>query len=130
MGLEELLERSDVISIHCNLTWETEHLLNADTFRKMIRKPVVINTARGPVIEQNALLQALNSNQIQSAGIDVFNTELPGELPANLLEHPGIIATGHYGWYSENSHIELQKRAADNLLGLLTGKIVEDCLNP
>jgi D-3-phosphoglycerate dehydrogenase len=128
--LDELLERSDVISLHCNLTGETTGMMDSAAFDKMKRIPVVINTARGPVIDAEALIGALDRGQIHSAGIDVFNTELPHELPEALLQHPRITATGHYAWFSENSHVDLQRKAADNMLGLLSGQVVEDCLNP
>jgi len=128
--LEELMEESEVISIHCNLTEETEGLLNGESFALAKKCPVVVNTARGPVIDQNALLNALKKRQIFQAGIDVYNTELAEELPEELLTHPSIITTGHYAWYSMQSHRELQKRAADNLLAMLQGRIPEDCLNP
>jgi D-3-phosphoglycerate dehydrogenase len=127
--LEELTCQSDLISIHCNLTDETIGLMNETIFSEARKCPIVINTARGPVIDQNSLLKALNNNQIFRAGIDVFNTELAQELPEEILNHPSIIATGHYAWYSARSHRELQKRAADNLLAMLQGKIPEDCLN-
>ncbi len=129
-SLQEVMENSDVISIHCNLTDETQSLLNEHTFSLTKKCPIIINTARGPVIEQKALLKALERRQIFMAGIDVFNTELAHELPEQLLNHPAIISTGHYAWYSLQSHQELQKRAADNLLALLQGKMIEDCLNP
>jgi D-3-phosphoglycerate dehydrogenase len=127
--LEELMQQSDVISIHCNLTEETKGLLNERTFAITDSCPILINTARGPVIDQNSLLNALDNHQIFRAGIDVFNTELAHELPDELLKHPSIISTGHYAWYSARSHRELQKRAADNLLAMLQGDIPEDCLN-
>lgn len=130
VSLEHLIEQSDFISIHCNLTRETEGLLNDSIFALTKKCPIVINTARGPVIEQKALLKALDKRQIFRAGIDVFDTELAAELPEALLQHPDIICTGHYAWYSMQSHRELQKRAADNLLALLQGKAIEDCLNP
>lgn len=130
VSLEQLMGKSDFISIHCNLTEETEGMLNERTFELAKRCPIVINTARGPVIEERALLSALEKQQIFRAGIDVFNTELASELPEVLLNHPNIICTGHYAWYSQQSHTELQKRAADNLLALLKGKSIEDCLNP
>ncbi len=129
-SLDELLERSDVISLHCNLTEETTSMLNTQAFEKMSKIPVVINTARGPVIDADAMLGALDRGLILGAGLDVFNTELANELPGALLEHPRIITTGHYAWYSENSHLDLQCKAADNLLGMLQGRLVEDCLNP
>jgi phosphoglycerate dehydrogenase-like enzyme len=112
------------------LTDETTGMLNEDIFSLAKKCPIIINTARGPVIDQNALLTALEKRQIFSAGIDVYHTELASELPESLLNHPKIISTGHYAWYSQQSHKELQKRAADNLLALLQGKMIEDCLNP
>lgn len=130
VSIEQLMEQSDVISIHCNLTEETEELLNETIFALSKKCPIVINTARGPIIDQASLLKALKDRQIKRAGIDVFHTELAHELPNELINHPAIITTGHYAWYSTRSHQELQKRAADNLLAMLEGKIPEDCLNP
>lgn len=130
VSLEELMKQSDVISIHCNLTEETTGMLDERMFAMANRSPVVINTARGPVIDQVSLLNAIDNRQIYRAGIDVYHTELAQELPAELLDHPSVISTGHYAWYSARSHKELQKRAADNLLAMLQGKIPEDCLNP
>lgn len=129
VSLEELMKKSDVISIHCNLTEETTGLLNEVFFAQTLNCSIVINTARGPVIDQQSLLKAFKDHQIFRAGIDVFNTELAQELPEEILNHPSIISTGHYAWYSARSHQELQKRAADNLLSMLQGKIPEDCLN-
>jgi D-3-phosphoglycerate dehydrogenase len=130
VSLESLMEESDIISIHCNLTDETTGLLNEEIFKLAGKCPIIINTARGPVIDQQALMNALGKVQIFSAGIDVYDTELASELPAELLNHPKVLCTGHYAWYSRQSHRELQKRAADNLLALLQGKMIEDCLNP
>jgi len=130
VGLEELIQTSDVISVHCNLTQETTGLLNERTLGLARRCPIIINTARGPVIDQDALLQALHEQRIFGAGIDVYHTELASDLPEELLNHPRIICTGHYAWYSLHSHRELQRRAADNLLALLRGENIEDCLNP
>lgn len=130
VSLEDLMQQSDVISIHCNLTEETKGLLNDRKLSIADRCPILINTARGPIIEQNSLLKALDNHQILRAGIDVFNTELAHELPDEVLKHPSIISTGHYAWYSARSHRELQKRAADNLLAMLQGDTPEDSLNP
>ena len=125
---EKLMSECEVIYIHCNLTDETQGMINAETFAYCKKKPIVINTARGPIVEESALLQALESNRIRNAGIDVYNTELAHELPQKILDHPSVIATGHYAWYSQRSHQELQKRAADNLLALLQNQEIEDCL--
>ncbi len=129
VSFEQLLQESDVISIHCNLTPETTHLFNSDSFALMRKKPVIINTSRGEVIDEKALLSALNSGQIHSAGLDVFENEPTNENQKGLIGHERTICTGHYAWYSDSSARELQIRAANNLLNFMLGKTVEDCLN-
>ena len=128
--LEKLLFKSDVISIHCNLTEETNNMINKETFYQMKHQPILVNTARGDIVNGGDLLNALNSKQIHSAGIDVFNEEPPSELQADLLAHPRIITTGHYAWYSERSIKILQETAAQHMIKLLNGVIPDDCLNP
>jgi D-3-phosphoglycerate dehydrogenase / 2-oxoglutarate reductase len=130
VSLDELLKQSDIISIHCNLTDETNHLLNESSFRKMQKKPVIINTSRGEVVDEKALLTALSAGQIHSAGLDVYNNEPVTEAQEALINHPRTLCTGHYAWYSDRAAEELQKRAAINLFNLLTGKKTADCLNP
>lgn len=129
VNLEELLSESDVISFHCNLTNETKHLLDKNSFRLMKRRPVIINTSRGGVICEPDLIEALNSGTLHSAGIDVYEDEPVTIRQSALIAHPRTICTGHYAWYSDYSAVELQKRAARNLLDFLTGKPVEDALN-
>lgn len=129
VSLNELLQESHVISIHCNLTPETTHLIDRKALRRMAQRPFLVNTARGPVVETVALLEALDSEKIRGAGLDVFDSDLPAEIDPRIQEHPRIIATGHYAWYSENSLDELQKRAAQNMDSLLRGETIEDCLN-
>jgi D-3-phosphoglycerate dehydrogenase len=127
--LTELLEAADVISLHCNLTPETKHLLDWEKFNRMKKKPVVVNTSRGEVIDETALLNALDAGIIHSAGIDVFENEPLTDKQSEIAGHPRTICTGHYAWYSDRAAEELQRRAALNLLGFLTGKPVEDALN-
>jgi D-3-phosphoglycerate dehydrogenase / 2-oxoglutarate reductase len=127
--LNELLENSDVISLHCSLNNTTHHLLDEEKFSLMKKKPVIINTSRGAVINEKALLNALNSGQIHSAGLDVYEDEPITENQRKLISHPRTICTGHYAWYSDKSAVELQRRAALNLFNLLKGNEVEDCLN-
>jgi len=127
---DELLEQSHVISIHCNLTSETNHLLDEKAFREMRNSPVIINTARGEIIDEKALLNALIRQQVHSAGLDVYENEPATDAQIPLTDHPRTICTGHYAWYSDRAAQELQKRAATNLFNLLKGKYVEDCLNP
>ena len=129
--LNVLLRESHVISLHCNLTDETQHILDAAAFSKMEQRPIIIiiNTSRGEVLEAEALLEALNAGQIYAAGLDVYRDEPPGPDMDPLLKHPRVVATGHYAWYSVSAMVELQKRAADNLLALLQGAVIEDELS-
>ncbi len=121
-----LLQHSDAISLHCSLTAETRHLIGERQFALMIRRPVLVNTARGPVIDERALWHALQQDRIHSAGLDVFSDEPPQEDMRAVLQHPRVVATGHYGWYSVRAGLEMQKRAADNLLGLLLQRVIDD----
>lgn len=127
--LEELLNTADIVSLHCNLTAESRHIINAEAFAHMKKKPVIINTSRGETIDEEALLHALNEGIIHSAGIDVFENEPTTEKQHELINHPRTICTGHYAWYSDQSSVELQIRAANNLLQLLQGNEAEDSLN-
>ncbi|MBT6765887.1 MAG: C-terminal binding protein, partial [Prolixibacteraceae bacterium] len=124
--LKTLFENSDVISINCNLTKETMHILNSETFKLLQKRPVIINTSRGETIDEKALLEALQNNKIHSAGLDVFENEPTNEKQQSLIDHPRTICTGHYAWYSDRAAQELQKRAAQNLVNFLNGKVVED----
>ena len=128
-SFQDLLNNAHVISLHCNLTEETKHILNERTFSLMKNKPIIINTARGPVMDENALKKALEKNLIHSAGLDVFNNEPLVAAQDYFLRHPRVITTGHYAWYSEYAAQELQKRAALNMIDLLNGKRIEDQLN-
>jgi D-3-phosphoglycerate dehydrogenase len=125
----ELVETSDIISLHCNLTDETRHILNGAAFSLMKKRPVIINTSRGETIDEKALLKALNDKIIHSAGLDVYENEPTTESQKALINHSRTLCTGHYAWYSDYAAVELQKRAALNLYNFLTGKEVEDSLN-
>ena len=129
VNLEELLENADIITLHCNLTEETTHLLNTQAFAQMKKKPVIINTSRGETVDEKALMEALTNEQIHSAGLDVFENEPPTLAQQELINHPRTICTGHYAWYSDRAAEELQKRAAQNLVHLLHGKNIDDQLN-
>jgi len=130
VSFKTLLQYSNIISIHCNLTDKSRHLIDGSSFDLMEQRPVLVNTARGEIIDEKALLQALEKGEVHSAGLDVFETEIPRELSGELLNHPKVISTGHYAWYSDRAQKELQKRTADNLLAMLQGHNPEDCLNP
>jgi len=126
VDLSTLLSQSHVISLFCNLTAETRHLLNDGAFEKMEQVPVIINTARGAVVEERALLRALTSGRVHSAGLDVFEQEPPGKEQKALLAFPKVVYTPHIAWYSNASVLTLQRTAAQHLVGLLQGEQIED----
>lgn len=104
VSFEELLERSDVISIHSPLTPETKHAFNKDAFAKMKKNAILLNTARGPIIELNDLYEALANKVIAGAGIDAFNEEpLEAESPLRKLDN--IVLTPHSAYHSADSRV-------------------------
>jgi D-3-phosphoglycerate dehydrogenase len=134
LGAEErsfdaLLETSDVVTIHCNLTEETRHMFDHGAFAKMSEGAILVNTARGPVVGEDALLEALNKGTVHAAGLDVLESEPPTIHQRALLAHPHVIVTGHYAWYSVPSQKDLQRRAASNMAAVLKGEVPNDCLN-
>jgi D-3-phosphoglycerate dehydrogenase len=129
-SFEGLLEESDVVTLHCNLTEETHHLIDDRALSKMRPASILINTARGPVVDEEAVLRALKGGRLHSAGLDVFKDEPPLSDRDELLAHPRVVATGHYAWYSSPASRELQRRAGENMAAMLRGEIPADCLNP
>lgn len=126
VDLSTLLSQSHVISLHCNLTAETRHILDEKAFHGMKQMPVIINTARGAVMDEKALLQALQTGGVHSAGLDVFEQEPPAAGQETLLAHPKVVYTPHVAWYSDASVHTLQRTAAQHVLALLEGKAIED----
>ena len=121
VGLPELLRTSDYVSIHAPLTPETKNMFNADAFRQMKRGALLINTARGPLVDVEALVDALDAGQLSGAALDV----LPQEPPApglRLLGRDDVILTPHTGFYSEESMVDLQTKAAQQIVLVLSGK--------
>lgn len=92
--LDRLLEESDFITLHCDLNPQSYHLLNHDAFKKMKRKPYIINTSRGPTINESALIEALNSGTIKGAGLDVFEEE-PLPLTSPLRHNTKVLLASH-----------------------------------
>jgi len=119
--LETVLEKSDFISIHCPLNPSTRHLIKEEEFKKMKKKPFLINTSRGPIIDEKALVQALAKGQICGAGLDVLENE-PPDLESPLLKMENVILSPHVGFYSVESISALKRRAAKNVSEVLMGK--------
>ncbi|MCX5758801.1 MAG: C-terminal binding protein, partial [Candidatus Hydrogenedentes bacterium] len=126
---DALLRESDIVSVHCNLTDETRRLIGRDALARMKPSAIVINTSRGPVVDEDALLDALQDERLYAAGLDCFWDEPPLANRDALLAHPHLVATGHYAWFSTEASRELQRRAAENMVAMLRGEIPEDCLN-
>lgn len=122
VSLDELLETSDIISVHCPLTSETKGLIGAPQLARMKKSAILINAGRGPVVDNAALAEALNSGEIAGAGCDVFDIEPP--LPANypLLAAKNAVLTPHLGFYSEESLNDRAKIVFENLYAWLDGK--------
>lgn len=119
--LDTLLAESDYISIHAPLTPETRHMIDGNAFQKMKRTAVLVNTSRGGLVDEKALVKALQGGRILAAGIDVFEKEpLDGANP--LLAMPNVVLTGHVGWYSKDAVRELQTRAAQEIARVFQGQ--------
>jgi D-3-phosphoglycerate dehydrogenase len=127
--LDEVLARADFLSLHLPLTAETRHLLDASRLRRMKPSAFVINTSRGGVVDQAALLEALRDGWIAGAALDVFEPErLPPDHP--LLALPNLVATPHVAFYSEESVRELEVQAARNVAAILEGRRPHALVNP
>jgi lactate dehydrogenase-like 2-hydroxyacid dehydrogenase len=123
-SLEEVLERSDFVSLHCPATPETRHLMNADRFARMQRSAFLINTARGDVVDEAALVSALEAKQIAGAGLDVFERE-PVVSPA-LLTMENVVLLPHLGSATRETRVAMGMRALENLRLFFSGKPLRD----
>jgi D-3-phosphoglycerate dehydrogenase len=129
VSFDELLARSDVLSIHTPLTNETYGLFNESVLQRMKRTAILVNTARGPIVPNAALRRALREGWIAGAGLDVLEQE-PAPLDEPLLAEPKAVITPHIAWYSEASLLELQRRAAEEVARVLTGQPPRHVVNP
>ena len=128
-SLDELLRESDFISIHTPLNESTRHMVNGDFLSKMKRNAILVNTSRGPVVDQDALYQALRSKQIFAAALDVTDPEpLPLDSPLLTLENCLIVP--HIGSASEKTRDDMARLAALNLIAGLKGERLPHCVNP
>ncbi len=128
VNLARLLKVSDYVSIHTPLMPETHHLFKADVFAQMKPTAYLINTARGPIVDEAALVHALDTGQIAGAALDVLSPEPPSASP--LFGRNNVILTPHMSFYSEESLVELQRRAAEDVVRVLTGHMPRNPVNP
>jgi glyoxylate reductase len=117
-SLEELLERSDFVSIHAPLTPETHHLIDAAAFARMRPTAILINTARGPIVDQAALIAALRAGEIAGAALDVTDPEPPRQGDP-LLSVPNLLVVPHIGSATHSAREKMADLAVENLLAAL-----------
>ena len=121
--LQDLLSRSDIVTIHCPLTPETAGMININNLRLMKRSAFLINTSRGPIVAEKDLADALNEGIIAGAGLDVLAVEPPPENNP-LLKARNCIITPHIGWATLESRTRLMEIAVQNVSAFLTGSAI------
>ncbi len=126
--LEELLRQSDFVSIHSPLNGETRHQIGAPELKLMKKTAFLINTARGAIVDEVALVRALASKDIAGAGLDVFEHE--PKVEAALRKIPNVVLTPHLGSATAEVREALANVVADNILAFLAGKRPPNCVNP
>jgi glycerate dehydrogenase len=119
--LDEIFRQSDVVSLHCPLTPQTKHLVNAERLSSMKSTAFLINTSRGPLVDEKALADALNTDRLAGAGLDVLSVEPP---PADhpLLRAKNCFITPHIAWATVSARKRLLEEAVENIRSFLAGK--------
>jgi D-3-phosphoglycerate dehydrogenase len=127
-GFADLLAQSDYVSIHTPLLPETRGLFNDDVLGQMKRGAYLVNTARGPIVDEMALARALDGGRLAGAALDVMPQEPPVGSP--LLGRENVIITPHTSFYSEESLLDLQRKAAEEVVAVLSGRPPRNPVNP
>jgi len=127
--LNEVLERSDIVTIHLPLTDETRGMFNLDLFRIMKKTAVIINTSRGPIIKTRDLVKALKEGIVAGAGLDVLENE-PPQPDCELLTMKNVVITPHHSWYSEEGGWDIRRMIIDDLKAFLIGEPPKHVVNP
>jgi phosphoglycerate dehydrogenase-like enzyme len=129
VSLDTLLHEADVISIHCPLTSQTRHLLGPNEFKRMKSTAILVNTARGGIVDEDALCHALTHGRLFGAGLDVFEEEpLSSTSPLRQLEN--VVLTPHFGYATTQAISQTWVGSVQNLLRFLTGKTPHWIVNP
>ena len=129
VSMDELLRESDFVSLHCPLNAETKGLIGERELRMMKKSSILINTSRGPVVDQNALYRACSERWIWGAGLDVFEKE-PVPLDEPLLKLKNVTTIPHLGSATIKAREGMARKAAENLLAALEGRKPADLVNP
>jgi D-3-phosphoglycerate dehydrogenase len=125
----QLLSDSDFVSLHVPLTAETRHSFGENELKKMKKTAYLINTSRGPIVDEKALYQALKNRWIAGAALDVMEKE-PPNWNSSLLQLDNLIITPHISFYSEESYVELKTKVAQAVLSVLKGELPRAIVNP
>ncbi len=128
VGMETLLKESDFVSVHVPLTPETTHLIGRRELRLMKKTAYLINTSRGPVIDEKALVEALKDREIAGAGLDVYERE--PEVEAGLLELDNVVLTPHLGSATVETRTKMATMAAGSMVAMLNGEVPPNIVNP
>lgn len=120
VSFDELIERVDYLSVHVPLYAETRHMFSTREFERLSDDCIIVNTSRGPVIDEAALIEALETGQIAKVGLDVLESEPPAS-DNPLLDRDDVIVTPHTAWYSEESKADLSKGVAEAVVAVLQG---------
>jgi len=138
VGLKELLEKSDVISLHCPLTPETRHIINRENLEKMKPHAIIINTSRGALIDTSALIEALKNRVIGGAGLDVYEEEseyffedlsdtiIEDDELSRLLTFPNVLLTSHQAFFTEEAMREIARVTLENIKAFVIGIPLEN----
>ena len=121
--LDEMLGLADFVTLHCPLTEETRNMVDADFLRKMKKGACLINTARGSLVDEQALTEALKSGHLAGAAADVLSVE-PPTADNPLLSAPNMLITPHIAWATQEARKRLMEITAENIAGFLAGKPV------
>jgi D-3-phosphoglycerate dehydrogenase len=124
---EDLCESSDIVTVHTPLTESTRDLIDASAFESMEPGVTLVNAARGGIIDQEALHEAIESGTVAYAGLDVLENEPPED--DRILEFDNVVVTPHAAWYSEDALAELQRQAGENVAAFLRGETPEYVVN-
>jgi glyoxylate reductase len=126
--LDTLLEKSDFVSIHCPLTPDTRHLIGKDEIAKMKHSAILINSARGPVVDEEALVDALSNGRLAGAGLDVYEDE--PETAAGLTELENVVLAPHIGSATQETRRKMARMAVEAVQDILSGKPPRHLVNP
>ena len=128
VSLITLLQKSDFISINVPLSDETYHLIGKNEFNLMKENAILINTSRGPVVDEKSLIFALQNKQIFGAGLDVYENE--PKVPMELIQLDNVVLQPHSASATVNSRTSMAIMAVENMMAGLNGEIPPNCVNP